>query len=150
VPKLQREDVPDGFLDRDLGVNIVQNRKNGGTRWVPLNRTLTEVLGHTTLHLRGPFAFCKPDGTLYGSIKKAFQAAVRRAGLSDFRFHDLRHDLASWLTMEGCNGFTLMELMGHKTTAMTMRYVHPSHQVERQVVAMLDESVRPGDRGAEQ
>lgn len=148
VPKLQQEDVPDSFLDWKLGVIIVRNTKNGETRSVPLNRTLTEVLDHITLHLHSPFVFCKPDGRPYGGIKKAFQAAVKRAGLTDFRFHDLRHDFASWLTMKGCNEFTLMELMGHKTTTMTKRYSHLSPEFKRQAVAMLDESAELGDRGA--
>jgi len=107
-----------------------------------LNRTLTEVLSNTRLPLRSPFVFCEPDG----SVKTAFKGAVQKAGLSDFRFHDLRHDFASWLTMKGCNEFNLMELMGHKTPAMAKCYAHLSPDFKRQAVRMLDEESGLGDK----
>ena len=59
-------------------------------------------------------------------IKRAFEKAVKDAGLIDFTFHDLRHDFASSLVMAGEDILTVQKLLGHKTMKMTLRYAHLS------------------------
>ena len=60
-----------------------------------------------------------------------FDDAVDKAGILDFKWHDLRHTFASRLVMAGVDLRTVQELMGHKTIAMTCRYAHlaPAHQL---------------------
>ena len=82
------------------------------------------------------FVFCKEDGSRLGDIKTGFTKALKRAGIDDFRFHDLRHTFASHLVMNGVDLSTVKELMGHKSIEMTMRYSHLSkghkdHAVEQ-------------------
>lgn len=43
---------------------------------------------------------------------------------SDFRWHDLRHTAASYLTMNGVSAIELARILGHKTLAMSLRYSH--------------------------
>ena len=74
---------------------VVVNAKNNETRMIPVNATLFEVLkdlreGAVGKRLSG-FVFTGKDGQPLGDIKTGFMAAVRRAGIEDFRFHDLRH-----------------------------------------------------------
>jgi len=87
-----------------------------------------------------PYAFHdKATGKPYKDIKKSFTSACKRAGIHDFRFHDLRHSFASRLVMEGIDITTIKELLNHKSIAMTLRYAHlaPSHKVK--AVGVLDE-----------
>ncbi len=77
-----------------------------------------------------PWVFCKKNGERYGNIRKAFEGARKRAGIVDFRFHDLRHTFASHLVMAGVDLRTIQELLGHKSFEMTLRYAHlsPEHK----------------------
>ena len=54
----------------------------------------------------------------------AWDKAKRRAGIEDFRFHDLRHTWASWHVQSGTSLPELMELGGWKSYEMVLRYAH--------------------------
>ena len=53
-----------------------------------------------------------------------FTSARRRAGITDFRFHDLRHTFASWFVQDGGDLYRLSRILGHTTLQMTSRYSH--------------------------
>jgi len=72
------------------------------------------------------------------SMKTAFNAALRRAGIEDFRFHDLRHTFASHFIMRGGTLKELQEILGHKTIQMTMRYAHLSQEHKKKAVNLLN------------
>src|SRR5437764_7663368 len=55
---------------------------------------------------------------------KAWYAALEKAGIEDFRFHDLRHTWASWHVQSGTPLFALQELAGWETERMVRRYAH--------------------------
>ena len=57
---------------------------------------------------------------------KAWYLARARAGLTDFRFHDLRHTWASWHIQHGTPLFALQELGGWECERMVRRYAHLS------------------------
>jgi len=59
-------------------------------------------------------------------IREAFEDAVKRACIADFRFHDLRHSFASYLAMNGATLAEVAEVLGHKTLAMVKRYAYLS------------------------
>lgn len=63
---------------------------------------------------------------------KVFKAALKRAGIANFRWHDLRHTWASWHVQNGTPLATLQQLGGWKTLEMVMRYAHlgASHLAE--------------------
>jgi integrase len=54
----------------------------------------------------------------------AWDEAKQRAGIEDFRFHDLRHTWASWHVQSGTSFPELMELGGWKSYEMVLRYAH--------------------------
>jgi len=66
---------------------------------------------------------------------KAWRKALMRAGIDDFRWHDLRHTWASWHVQAGTPLHILRELGGWETPAMVRRYAHlaPEHLAEHAV-----------------
>jgi integrase len=60
---------------------------------------------------------------------KAWTRALRRAGIEDFRWHDLRHTWASWHVQAGTSLQELQELGGWESVEMVRRYAHlaPEH-----------------------
>lgn len=57
---------------------------------------------------------------------KAFRAALERAGIENFRWHDLRHTWASWHAQAGTPLPVLQELGGWESAEMVRRYAHLS------------------------
>ena len=55
---------------------------------------------------------------------KAWYEALKRAGIEDFRWHDLRHTWASWHVQNGTPLFALQELGGWESSEMVRRYAH--------------------------
>ncbi len=76
--------------------------------------------------------------------KEAFAGALKRAGIRDFRFHDLRHTAASYLAMSGATLSEIAEILGHKTLAMVKRYAHLTEQHTSGVVARMNRRFLPG------
>ena len=108
---------------RELRLTIT---KTGRPRQVPLSpralETIRELLERS--RPRSTYLFCEPDGSRVGDPKKAFGGACRRAGIEDFRFHDLRHSFASWFVQDGGDLYRLSRILGHATLQMTARYGH--------------------------
>jgi integrase len=96
--------------------------KSGDGRGIPLNSdaiaALQSTLGH---HPRWCFTFA---GERIRKSSTAWPKARRRAGIEDFRFHDLRHTWASWHMQNGTSMPELMELGGWKSYEMVLRYAH--------------------------
>ena len=86
----------------------------------------------------GVDGFKRRDGQDWGQIRTAFEKAVERAGLSNFRFHDLRHTAASHLAMRGRPLKEIQEVLGHKSFSMTLRYAHLSPMHLRTAVESLE------------
>jgi integrase len=55
---------------------------------------------------------------------KAWYGALARAGIRDFRWHDLRHTWASWHVQNGTPLHALQELGGWESPEMVRRYAH--------------------------
>ncbi len=76
-------------------------------------------------------------GARFDNIKRSWGQLRDRAGISDFRFHDLRHTFASKLVMAGVDLYVIKELMGHSTIQMTERYAHLAPQYKANAVEKL-------------
>jgi integrase len=72
------------------------------------------------------------------SVKKSFSTACKKAGISDFRIHDMRHTCAAWLVQKGVPIYEVKELLGRSMIQMTERYAHLTPENIRAAVAVLD------------
>lgn len=66
-----------------------------------------------------------------------FKPALAAAGISDFKWHDIRHTFASWLVQDGVPLDRVSKLLGHKSLTMTMRYAHLAPNQLHEDVALL-------------
>lgn len=129
-------------IDFKHGFITLIDTKNGERRHVPMNKTLKQTLRGIVRRLDSPYVFLNPEtGKPYSDVRRAFKSACKKAGLKDFRFHDLRHVAASHLVMAGADLTTVKELLGHKTLSMTLRYAHlaPAHQAR--AMGMLEKAL---------
>ncbi|WP_371322841.1 site-specific integrase [Dechloromonas sp. ZY10] len=117
-----------------------ENTKTARRRAVPLNKTALGALH--ALKARGPvgaeWVFSKPSGDRVKSLDWLFRKAVKEAGISDFRIHDLRHTCASWLVSEGVELVKVRDLLGHTSIKMTERYAHLMPSKLHSAVEVLD------------
>jgi integrase len=68
--------------------------------------------------------FFNTIGRILQVSTKAWYAALERAGIADFRWHDLRHTWASWHVQQGTPLYALQELGGWESPEMVRRYAH--------------------------
>jgi integrase len=71
-------------------------------------------------------------------VQRSFGTACERAGIADFRFHDLRHTCAAWLVQVGVPLTEVRDVLGHSTIKMTERYAHLAPENVRAALALLE------------
>jgi len=110
-----------------MWVNAAQS-KNRKPIAVPLNREALAVL-HRQLGKHPARVFTFAGQPIVNANTRAWRNALKRAGIEDFRWHDLRHTWASWHRMQGTPTHELQQLGGWRTGAMVERYAHlaPDH-----------------------
>ncbi len=124
-------------VDLERARIIVRKTKSCQERFVPMNRTIRELLLSLVRASDHVFPSPRTGGRLV-DLKKGFSRAVHEAGITNFRFHDLRHTFATRLADAGTDVFTLKEILGHADVKTTMIYVHVSREAGRRAVEKLD------------
>ncbi|MBF0509518.1 MAG: site-specific integrase, partial [Deltaproteobacteria bacterium] len=81
------------------------------------------------------------EGLPIKSIKTCFNKACYRAGIDDFRFHDLRHTFNTLMRKAGVSKSVIMQLTGHKTDAMFHRYDTVDEADARDALVKLNQVV---------
>ncbi len=114
-------------VDMKNSLISLDKTKNGEKRHISINEALKELLVGVEgkKHMNSTWVFHdQSTGKRFTDVTHSFKTAKKRAGIEDFRFHDLRHTFASHLVLSGVNIFTVSKLLGHKSVKMTMRYAH--------------------------
>ena len=117
-------------------VTFVQT-KNGEDRTVRLCERAYETLEALGPKDTGP-VFTYGDKAITG-FKSSFDTAREKAGIKDFRFHDLRHTFASLLVQGGVPLYDVMHLTGHKSLEMVQRYAHLAPEFQEAAISVLDQ-----------
>ena len=112
-------------LDRRMAMIEHDDMKNGEALGVPLNDiAMAVLLRQQGKHETNVFTYRgKP---LLSANTQVWRNALVKAGISNFRWHDLRHTWASWLRQNDVPTWVLQELGGWKSAAMVRRYAHMS------------------------
>ena len=120
--------------------------KNGDIRAIPITGMALELLKKRAKvrRLNSQLVFPDKTGKAPAKFRDAWLAALERAEIDDFRFHDLRHTAASYLAMSGATLAEIAEILGHKTLAMVKRYSHFSTDHVSGVLSKLDDRMFGG------
>ena len=107
-------------VDLDRRIAFLPLTKNGSSREVPLSTKAAQVLARQRQRNDTPSPFpVTPNG-----FRLAWDRLRSRAGLSDLRFHDLRHEAISRFFELGLNIPEVAVISGHKDPRMLFRYTH--------------------------
>lgn len=104
-----------------------RNAKSGKSIAVPLNDDAMQVLQNQLGNHRTN-VFTYKDNPVLKAGSTAWDNALKRAGIEDFRWHDLRHTWASWHIQSGTPINALKELGGWSDLDMVLRYAHLSSE----------------------
>lgn len=130
-------------VDLEKQFIILHETKNGERRNVP-------IAGHALELLKSLKKVRKTDTPLLfpgngtqkpTTLRRHWKLALNKAGIDNFRFHDLRHCTASYLAMNGATTVDIAGVLGHKTLSMVKRYSHLSEQHTSKVVSSMNEKI---------
>ncbi len=111
--------------------------KGGKPIHVTLNDTTIAVLAKQVgKHPKSVFSYKGNPITQVNT--KAWYKALKRAGIEDFRWHDLRHTWASWLTQNGVPLNVIQEMGAWESAEMVRRYAHLAPEQFAQHARVVD------------
>lgn len=132
-------------VDFDNKLAYLKETKNGRPRSISLSEP---VLGELKkLHqARQPLrSLVFASKTAFGriDIKKAWQTALRVAGIEKCCAHDMRHTFATLAAAQGASNLELATAMGHRTLQMLQRYTHLDVQMTKKFSKNISEKILP-------
>jgi integrase len=114
-------------VDLQRGAVVFRDTKNGDTRVVPLPGDVVALLQERrkVVRLDTDLVFPSPtDPQRPVDLRASFRAAVRRASIGGFRWHDQRHSAASAFADTGASLLDIGSILGHRSQQTTKRYAH--------------------------
>lgn len=111
--------------------------KNGETFSLPLGQAALDVLVRQ-VGKHPELVFTRKGEPVRWIGSATWKAALERAGLEDFRWHDLRHTWASMLIQSGVPVKALQVLGAWETPSMVDKYAHQDTEALRPFAGVLD------------
>lgn len=127
-------------VDFNRRLLFVSSSKTAGgeSREIPLTTRLFDLLSAEAKDKGVIFTFSKDEKAIH-AIKTAWHAAIRRAGIARYRFHDLRHTFNTRLMEAGVMQEIRKALMGHSSGEdVNSIYTHVELPTKRRAIAMLE------------
>lgn len=129
-------------LEPEKSFISVKKTKNSKPRIIPTTPSLARLFLRLKVEKgsnENQYVFTNPDTrTRYKDIKKGWNELLKRAGIKDFRFHDLRHMFARRWMEETGDIKTLREILGHSSIAVTGRYLDTPSDYKRESFRLVD------------
>jgi integrase len=138
-------------VDLPAGMLTLTTTKANRIRRVYINAALAEILRQAMARSTCSYVFTNGQGKPYTSdgVRTLFRRAVDKAGLEDFRFHDLRHTTATRLRRGGAGLDLVADVLGHATLTMARRYAHLGSADLRAAMDSLPAPAKPAAAKAE-
>jgi len=105
--------------------------KSGKSQLIYLNQKLLDEL-HNYMQ-----AFNRDNIFITKRVKRSFKTACNKAGIENFRFHDLRRTFATFLLYNNTNIKTIQNMLGHSSIMMTERYLANDSKKELDAINKL-------------
>lgn len=119
----------------------VMKTKNKDPKIIPMNDIIYDILKikGKVINMSG-YIFATANGSriLASNLQREFGNAMKKAGIENFRFHDLRHTFATRLVQASVDIYTVAKLLGHRDISTTQRYAHHCPESLRSSVKLLD------------
>ncbi len=118
----------------------LRKTKNNKVRHLHVNDALVPVLEAAMARSATPFVFVGKQGRPYtlDGFSGMYRRAVKKAGIENLTFHDLRHDFASRVRRGGAGLDVIARLLGHSSLDMALRYAHLGDAQLVDAVSKLD------------
>lgn len=114
--------------------------KNGRDLGIPLNEAALEVL-RRNIGKHWQYVFTYKGKPIRASSNATWKRALQKAGIEDFRRHDMRHTWASMMVQAGVPNNVIQTLGAWETEKMVKRYAHHSSESMRPFVKHVDEAL---------
>ncbi|MDP6991878.1 MAG: site-specific integrase [Candidatus Marinimicrobia bacterium] len=120
---------------------LITDTKNGNPVTLPLNKIALGVIERKARvrSIDNDFVFRNRNGKKVNAhnLRTSFYIVLRKVGIKDFRWHDLRHTFATRMAQAGFDLYKISKLLNHKDIKMTQRYSHHCPDSLRDGVEML-------------
>jgi len=134
-------------IDFTNRIAFIKESKNGRPRSFALCNPVIEELQkfHQNRDPLNPLVFASKTAFSRVDIKKAWQQALKRAGIANCRAHDMRHTFCTLAAGLGASNLQLQTTTGHRTLNMLLQYTHMDVAVTKQFSNQISDQIVKGD-----
>jgi integrase len=128
-------------------IAYIKESKNGRPHSIALSDPVIEELKILSecRNPQKPLVFASKTAFGRIDIKKAWQQALKRAGITNCRAHDMRHTFCTYAAEQGASNLQLATATGHRTLNMLLHYTHLDVEVTKQFSNQIADQILKGN-----